>query len=103
MHKTVIRRRKPNDAKQDPFEKAWKEVTTMVKESGAESGTPDVHSGLVTILYHALQGAETYDGYIEGAEQSGDHDLAQFFRETQGENRRRAERAKQLLVRKSSG
>ena len=48
-------------------------------------------------MYHALNGAQTYDTYISDAEQSGDNDLAQFFRAVQQEDQRRAERAKQLL------
>ena len=61
------------------------------------TGAQDKTYNLVSILYHALQGAETYQQYIRDAEQNGDQDLAQFFREVQEEERRRAERAKQLL------
>jgi rubrerythrin len=61
------------------------------------TGAQDKTYNLVSILYHALQGAETYQQYIRDAEQSGDQDLVQFFRQVQEEERRRAERAKQLL------
>ena len=64
------------------------------------TGTQDVTYNLVSILYHALQGAETYDQFIRDAEQSGDDDLAGFFREVQQENRQRADRAKQILARR---
>ncbi|GAB4455539.1 MAG: hypothetical protein OHK0029_11880 [Armatimonadaceae bacterium] len=67
-------------------------------DSQGDTGTPDVSYNLVSILYHALQGAETYDMYIEDAENSGNSDLAQFFRDVKRENQSRAERAKQLLV-----
>jgi hypothetical protein len=66
--------------------------------STASPGTTDVNYNLVSILYHALQGAETYDQYIRDAEQRNDKDLAQFFRDTKEENQRRADRAKQLLA-----
>jgi rubrerythrin len=66
--------------------------------STANPGTTDVNYNLVSILYHALQGAETYDQYIRDAEQKNDKDLAQFFRDTKEENQRRADRAKQLLA-----
>jgi rubrerythrin len=66
--------------------------------STANPGTTDVNYNLVSILYHALQGAETYDQYIRDAEQRNDKDLAQFFRDTKEENQRRADRAKQLLA-----
>jgi rubrerythrin len=64
------------------------------------TGTQDVTYNLVSILYHALQGAETYDQYIQDAEQSGDQDLAGFFRDVKQENAQRAQRAKQILHRR---
>ena len=67
------------------------------------TGTRDVHYNLVSILYHALQGAETYEMYIRDAEESGDTQLAQVFREVQEEERRRAERTKELLAQRLSG
>lgn len=75
----------------------------MAKESAGKTGTSDVTFDLVSILYHALQGAETYDRYIKDAERGGDSELTQFFRDTKEENSRRAERAKQLLVKHLSG
>ena len=51
------------------------------------------------MLYHALQGAETYEGYVRDAIASSDYDLAKFFREVQEEETlRRADRAKALLA-----
>jgi rubrerythrin len=64
------------------------------------TGVRDEHYNLVSILYHALQGAETYDSYISDAEGGGDQELAHFFREVQEEERQRAARAKELLRRK---
>jgi rubrerythrin len=61
------------------------------------TGVRDEHYALVSILYHALQGAETYQMYIHDAEGAGDQELVQFFREVQEEERRRAARAKELL------
>ena len=63
----------------------------------ANTGTQDTLYNLLSIIYHALQGAETYEKYIGDAEQSGDTELAQFFREVRDENTKRAERGKQLL------
>ena len=62
------------------------------------SGPRDATYNLVSILYHALQGAETYREYVRDAERDGDQELAQFCREVQQEERRRAERAQQLLA-----
>jgi hypothetical protein len=63
----------------------------------AATGTPDAHYNLISVIYHALQGAETYDQYAADAERAGDRELARFLRDVQAENRRRAERAKDLL------
>ncbi|HYN85886.1 MAG TPA: hypothetical protein VER32_11580 [Pyrinomonadaceae bacterium] len=70
-----------------------------MSESQGDTGTRDVVYNLVSIVYHSLQGAETIDMYIRDAQQSGDHDLAQFFSEVKQENTRRAQRAKELLPR----
>ena len=64
----------------------------------ANTGTQDTTYNLLSIIYHALQGAETYEKYINDAEQSGDTELAQFFREVRDVNTQRAERGKQLLA-----
>jgi hypothetical protein len=71
----------------------------MTQSSTGNTGTRDVIYDLVSVLYHALQGAETYDQYIKDAQQRGAPDLVQFFHDTKEEERRRAERAKQLLAR----
>lgn len=67
----------------------------------SNTGTSNQYYNLVSILYHSLNGAQTYDTYIRDAQQSGDNDLAQFFREVQQEDQRRSERAKQLLVQRA--
>lgn len=54
--------------------------------------------GLVSVLYHALQGAETYGKYIEDARRGGDQELLGFFQECQGEENERAMQAKRLLA-----
>jgi rubrerythrin len=62
-----------------------------------KTGTRDVTYDLISVAYHALQGAETYQMYVEDAESSGNQDAAAFFREAQEQNRQRADRAKELL------
>jgi hypothetical protein len=52
---------------------------------------------LVSVIYHALQGAETYDRYIADAEERGDRELADFFRDVQERNCGIADRGKALL------
>jgi hypothetical protein len=60
------------------------------------TGTSNPEYNLVSVLYHALQGAELYEKYASDA--GGDQDLASFFREVQQQEQQRAERAKQLLA-----
>jgi hypothetical protein len=64
----------------------------------ANTGTQDTTYNLLSIIYHALQGAETYEMYINDAEQTGDTELAQYFRDVRDENTKRAERGKKLLA-----
>ena len=66
--------------------------------SQGNTGTRDITYDLISTAYHLLQGAETVTTYIEDAEQEGNQELAQFFRETKDEYTRRADRAKQLLA-----
>jgi hypothetical protein len=61
------------------------------------TGTRDEHYNLISVLYHALHGAENCDRYAADAEVAGDERLAAFFRETQTMQTQVAERAKGLL------
>jgi hypothetical protein len=61
------------------------------------TGTRDEHYNLVSVLYHALHGAENCDRYAADAEVSGDERLAAFFREAQTLQTELADRAKELL------
>jgi hypothetical protein len=61
------------------------------------TGTRDEHYNLVSVLYHALHGAENSNRYAADAEAAGDERLVAFFRETQAMHTGVAERAKSLL------
>lgn len=61
------------------------------------TGTRDEHYNLVSVLYHALHGADNCDHYALDAEAAGDERLAAFFREAQGGQMLLAERTKELL------
>ncbi len=65
----------------------------------ADTGASDPVYDLVSVLYHALQGAETTVIYSDDAASEGDNELAEFFREVQEQDRARARRAKALLRR----
>jgi hypothetical protein len=64
----------------------------------AATPTEDHVYGLVSVLYHALQGAQTYGQYIEDAQRVSDDELVSFFEQCRTEEQARAARAKQLLV-----
>jgi hypothetical protein len=61
------------------------------------TGTKDEHYNLISILYHALHGADNCDHYAMDAEASRDERLAAFFREAQAAQVQIAERGKELL------
>jgi rubrerythrin len=67
--------------------------------AGGESATgiSNARYNLVSVLYHALEGGATYDKYVQDAEQEGDQELADFFRQVQQEDANRAQQAKSLL------
>ena len=75
------------------------------KDDGTQgdTGTRDITYNLISTAYHLLQGAETISIYIEDAEQEGNQELAQFFRETKDQYTRLADRAKQLLASNATG
>ena len=60
------------------------------------TGTANPTYNLVSVLYHALQGAENCEQYAKDA--GSDQDLATFFREIQQQEKQRADRAEQLLA-----
>ena len=61
------------------------------------TGTRDEHYSLISVLYHALHGAENCAMYAVDAEAAGDERLGAFFREAQGVQAGLAEQAKGLL------
>jgi hypothetical protein len=61
------------------------------------TGTRDEHYDLVSVLYHALQGADTCNVYALDAEAAGDERLAAFFREASVMQTQLAEQAKGML------
>ena len=61
------------------------------------TGTRDEQYNLVSVLYHALKGADICDLYALDAEAGGRTDLYEFFREAHAAQTQLAERAKELL------
>jgi hypothetical protein len=68
-----------------------------IQDIERKTGTPNPVYDIVSVMYHSLQGAETYDRYIADAEQRQDDELAAFFRDVQSQNCEVARRARALL------
>jgi hypothetical protein len=66
--------------------------------TNARTGERDEIYGVVSVIYHALQGAETYQRYIDDAQKAGDGELQQFFETCRKEEMERAKRAKSILL-----
>lgn len=62
-----------------------------------ETTMKDEHYDLVSVLYHALQGQDTLDRYIEDADTAGDSDLVEHYRDVQEQYGEIAIRTKELL------
>jgi rubrerythrin len=64
------------------------------------TGISDTVFNLTSVFYHAAQGGQVYNKYIEDAEKEGDHELVEFFREARDKDAERAQKAKSLLGRR---
>lgn len=62
------------------------------------TGTPNTIYDLASVLFHALEGGASYDQYIQDAEEEGDPELADFFRQVRDEDAMRADEAQVLLA-----
>ena len=64
------------------------------------TGISDTVYDLTSVFYHAAQGGQVYDKYIEDAEKEGDRELVEFFREVRDQDAEKAQKAKSLLGRR---
>jgi rubrerythrin len=69
----------------------------MMSNEEKATNTSNAYFNLVSVLYHALEGARTYAIYVRDAQNAGDQEMAQFFSQRQQEEVNCADRAKQLL------
>ena len=72
-------------------------------EESHSTGEKDKTYDLFSIIYHALQGAETVDMYIRDAEGAGDKELVTYFRNVQKEYRQLADEGKRLISSRLQG
>ncbi len=68
------------------------------RQSGTATGESDPSFNLVSVLYHALQGADTAARYQQDAQLTGSDEMTDFFEQTRAEYTARAAEAKRLLA-----
>jgi hypothetical protein len=75
-------------------------ASTSAKGSSASAPTvaSDGTYGIVSVLYHALQGADTIDQYIEDARESENEELVAFFEDCKAKQNEIALEGKRLLA-----
>ena len=78
-------------------------MTSSNTEYGDVTGTKDKDYNLIWFAEACLSNVLRLETYIQDAERDGDNELAEFFRRAQGESRKGAEQAKQLLAGRLSG
>jgi hypothetical protein len=69
----------------------------MAEAGEQATGTKDENYDVISVLYHSLQAASEIEQYISDAEEAGDQELVEFFRDYQESQRDFSERAKNLL------
>ena len=64
----------------------------------SHTGTPDKDYDLISLLYHALSGADSCRKYIKDAEGANDKELSDFFDESLTLYRSLSDKAKKLAA-----
>ena len=72
-------------------------MASTIDKTNCNTGTNNEQYDLISVVYHTLEGAVTYEQYIEDAKAAGDSELASFFEELKSNSCEMAEKAKQLL------
>lgn len=70
---------------------------TSTNRSGATAERDDTY-GLISVIYHSLQGAETCAKYEEDARRAKNHELIAFFEDCRVELNERAVQGRSLLA-----
>jgi len=68
---------------------------------GQSTNVSNVQYNLVSVAYHALEGAQTYQQYVQDAQQNGDQEAAQFFEQARQQAASNGQMALQLLARRA--
>jgi hypothetical protein len=63
-----------------------------------ETGFDDVTFDLISVQYHSLKAGHDYGQYVRDAENAGQDDIADFFREVMDQDAQRAHKCHEFLV-----
>jgi hypothetical protein len=69
-----------------------------VSRASQSTSERDETYGLISVIYHALQGAETCEQYVKDARTARNEELASFFEACRDEQNRRALEGRRLLA-----
>jgi hypothetical protein len=67
-----------------------------------DTGVANEQYNLVSIMYHSLQSAAVCEVYSQDAQQSGDQELMDFFKQVKDQSSRQAEQAQKLMAKRMS-
>ena len=87
--------REPQTSDQRQSKGARREAAQPRAQGAAER---DDTYGLISVIYHSLQGAETCTRYVEDARRAGNGELTTFFEQCRDEQNRRALLGRRLLA-----
>jgi rubrerythrin len=68
-----------------------------------ETGFDDVTFDLISVQYHSLKAGHDYGQYVRDAENAGQDEIAEFFRDVMAEDSQRAHRCHELLMKIGPG
>ena len=63
-----------------------------------ETGFDDVTFDLISVQYHSLKAGHDYGQYVRDAENAGQQEIADFFREVMEQDSQRAHRCHEFLA-----
>ena len=64
-----------------------------------ETGFDDVTFDLISVQYHSLKAGHDYGQYVRDAENAGQDEIAQFFRDVMEQDSTRAQKCHDFLAR----
>jgi len=89
--------REPQTSTQNKNKNARRETGQRTAPARGAAERDDTY-GLISVIYHSLQGAETCTQYVEDARRAGNDELAAFFQECRDEQNRRALLGRRMLA-----